>query len=55
MNDKRFYLKLLGVFMIEINNVTPEKIIKLLWNIAAILMGIIILWQLPDLILAIKA
>lgn len=54
MNDKRFLMKVLGVFMIEINNVTPEKIIKMLWNIAVILMVMIVLWRLPNYINAIK-
>lgn len=54
MNDKRFHLKVLGVFMIEINNVTPEKVIKILWQLAIILGLLISLWQLPEIITAIK-
>lgn len=54
MNDKRFSLKILGVFMIEINNVTPEKIVKILWQVAIILGLFIFLWRLPVLITAIR-
>lgn len=54
MNDKRFSLKILGVFMIEINNVTPEKIVKILWQVAIILGLFILLWRLPILITAIR-
>ncbi len=53
-NDKRFFIKLLGVFMIEINNVTPEKIEKLLWMVSKIVFLVIILIKLPDYITAIK-
>lgn len=54
-NDKRFLIKMLGVFMIEINNVTPEKIIKILWTVARIIFIAIVLLKAPDYILAIKA
>lgn len=53
-NDKRFLIKLLGVFMIEFTNVTPEKIGKLLWLVAKIMFIAIILFKLPDYINAIK-
>ncbi|STY93445.1 hypothetical protein [Moraxella bovis] len=53
-NDKRFLMKLLGVFMIEITNVTPEKIGKLLWKITAMICIIIVFFKLPDYINAIK-
>ncbi len=41
--------------MIEINNVTPEKVIKLLWTVAKIVFIAIVLLKLPDYIMAIKA
>lgn len=53
-NNKRFLIKLLGVFMIEINNVTPEKIGKLLWLVAKIVFIAIILFKLPEYISVIK-
>lgn len=53
-NDKRFFVKLLGVFMIEIVNVTPEKITKILWSVAKIIFIAIILFKLPDYINAVK-
>ncbi|WP_267283247.1 hypothetical protein [Faucicola boevrei] len=40
--------------MIEINNVTPEKIEKLLWMVSKIVFLVIILIKLPDYITAIK-
>lgn len=53
-NNKRFFMKLLGLFMIEITNVTPEKIEKLLWMVSKIVFLVIILIKLPDYITAIK-
>lgn len=53
-NDKRFLIKLLGVFMIEFTNVTPEKIGKLLWKITAMIYIIIVFLKLPDYINAVK-
>lgn len=53
-NDKRFLMKLLGVFMIEITNVTPEKIGKLLWKITLMICIIIVFFKLPDYINAVK-
>lgn len=32
-HNNKFFIKLLGVFMIEINNETLEKIAKFLWQI----------------------
>lgn len=40
--------------MIEINNVTPEKIIKLLWTVAKIIFIAIVLFQLPEIITAMR-
>lgn len=53
-NNKRFYLKLLGIFMIEITNVTPEKIIKILWHLAIIILLICLVCNLADIIRAIR-
>lgn len=50
----KFYIKFLGVFMIEIKNVTPEKINKLLWSVAKIIFIAIILINLPSYISTIK-
>ncbi len=50
----KFYVKLLGVLMIEIKNVTPEKINKLLWTVAKIIFIAIILVKLPSYIYAVK-
>ena len=53
-NNKRFFVKLLGIFMIEITNVTPEKIIKILWVVAKIGFIAILLIKMPEYINAIK-
>ena len=53
-NNKRFFVKLLGIFMIEITNVTPEKIIKILWVVAKIEFIAILLIKMPEYINAIK-
>lgn len=53
-HDKRFLIKLLGIFMIEINNETLEKIGKLLWQITAMLCVVIFVFKLPGYINAIK-
>ncbi|MFB6349479.1 hypothetical protein ACFBZI_08600 [Moraxella sp. ZJ142] len=40
--------------MIEIHNVTPEKIIKILWHIAAIILLVCFICNLADIITAIR-
>ncbi len=53
-NDNKFLFKFLGFIMIEIKNVTPEKINKLLWTVAKVVFIAIILIKLPSYITAIK-
>ncbi len=53
-NDRRYSFKLLGVVMIEITNVTPEKLIKILWTVAKIVLLMVLLIQAPDYITAIR-
>ena len=40
--------------MIEITNVTPEKLIKILWAVARIVLLTILLIKMPDYITAIR-
>lgn len=49
-NDRRFFVKLLGVFMIEIRNVTPEKVIRLLWHITAMVCVVVAWVRLPEIL-----
>ena len=40
--------------MIEIRNVTPDKVIKVSWHITSIICLIGLVWRLPEIITAIK-
>lgn len=49
-NDNSFLIKFLGVFMIEIRNVTPEKIENLIKLIAKLIFIGIFIFKLPEYI-----
>lgn len=54
MNNKRFFMKLLGVFMIEVTNFTPEKLASLLWKITFMIILVVGIFKLPEIINAIR-
>lgn len=43
-HHKRFLIRLLGIFMIEITGVTPEKIGNLLWRLVLMIAFLKLLW-----------
>lgn len=49
-NDNSFLIKFLGVFMIEIRNVTPEKVENLVKLIAKLIFIGIFIFKLPEYI-----
>ena len=53
MNDKRFTFKFLGVLM-EAINITPKEIRKTMWTATASLCLFALVWNLPELITAIR-
>lgn len=54
-NNKRFFVKLLGVLTMQTQNLTEKFILKLLFGVGFLLILLVLSWQLPDIILAIKA
>ena len=37
-NDRRYFFKLLGLIQIEITNISPKELIKILWAFAGIIL-----------------
>ncbi len=50
MNDKRFTLKMLGVFLMETLNINPKEVRKTFWHVIGGLALLILVWRLPEIL-----
>lgn len=53
-NDKRFIVKMLGVFNMQAENFTSKQVNETLWTVAKIIMLIVFIAQIPDIITAVR-
>lgn len=53
-NNKRFIVKMLGVFNMQVENFTPKQVNKTLWTVAKTIMLIVFVAQIPEIITAVR-